>query len=237
MQDAYREPFVSVVIPTLNEAENLPHLLPRLAEEYEVIVVDGGSTDGTPDIARSLRPDARVARQSGRGKGDALLCGFLISHGDIIVTLDADGSADVDEIPRFVEALKSGADYAKGSRFLKGGGSADLTLVRGIGNRLLGTVVNRVHGTSYTDLCYGFNAFWRHCLPQLIIIPCGFEIETLMNIRIARAGMRVVEIPSYEERRRFGHSNLHAVRDGFRILRVIWKERPPAAGLPDRATP
>jgi glycosyltransferase involved in cell wall biosynthesis len=216
---------VSVVIPTLNEALNLWHVLPTLSSEYEVLIVDGGSTDGTREVALALRPDAVVLRQPGRGKGDALLCGFLAASGEIIVTFDADGSAKADEIPRFVEALQSGADFAKGSRFVAKGGSADLTRLRKLGNRFLCGIVNLLYRTPYTDLCYGFNAFWRECIPFMPQQAQGFEIETLMHIRTVKAGLDVVEVGSYEEPRRSGQSNLHAFRDGFSILRVILAER------------
>src|SRR5215218_4693815 len=120
---------VSVTIPTLNEAQNLPHVFARLPEGiHEVIIVDGRSTDGTPDVARSLRPDVRIVHQTGRGKGDALRTGFEAATGDIIAMLDADGSTDAAELPRFVSALLNGADFVKGSRFAQGGHSSDITL-------------------------------------------------------------------------------------------------------------
>jgi glycosyltransferase involved in cell wall biosynthesis len=215
---------VSVIVPTLNEAENLRVVLPQLSHEYEVVIVDGGSKDGTIEVARELRPDAIIVRQPGRGKGDALLCGFAVAAGDVLVMFDADGSAKADEIPRFIEALRD-ADFAKGSRFVAGGGSADLTHLRSLGNLFLCGLVNLLHRTSYTDLCYGFNAFRRSCLPYMPEDAPGFEIETMMNIRIAHADLRVVEVPSYEESRQFGKSNLNTFRDGFKILRVLIGER------------
>ena len=217
---------VSVVIPTLNEAANLPHVFGRLPGRlHEVIVVDGHSTDGTVDVARQLRPDVRIVLQEGKGKGDALACGFAACTGDVIVMIDADGSTDPAEIPRFVEAVARGADFAKGSRTLPGGGSADLTPVRRLGNRMLSLVVNTLYGTKYSDLCYGYNAFRRACLEHFVVDCSGFEVETLINIRVAKLGLRVAEIPSYEGNRIHGTSNLHPVRDGLRILRVIVRER------------
>src|SRR6185312_14071632 len=147
------------------EARNLPFVFNLIPSVFEIIVVDGASTDGTVDVARRLRPDVRIITQTRRGKGNALACGFAAARGDIIVMLDADGSADPREIPRFVRALVEGADFAKGTRFSTGGGSGDVTRIRRYGNRVLNGIVNAVYGTSYSDLCYGFNAFWRHCLP------------------------------------------------------------------------
>jgi glycosyltransferase involved in cell wall biosynthesis len=219
-------PRVSVVIPALNEAANLPHVLSKLPKDiFEVVLVDGNSTDGTVEVAQELFPTVRIVGQDRRGKGNALACGFAACRGDIIVTLDADGSADPMEIPLFVRALRDGADFAKGSRYLEGGGSADITHFRSAGNRALGALVNTLYGTRYTDLCYGYNAFWARCLPHLNVDCDGFEVETLLNIRVAKAGLQVAEVPSFEECRMNGESNLHTVRDGFRVLRTILRER------------
>lgn len=216
---------VSVIIPALNEARNLPHVFEALPDWVtEVVLVDGQSTDDTVAVARRLRPDVRVVAQEGRGKGDALLAGFAASTGDIIVVLDADGSTDAREIVRFVAALIAGADFAKGSRFACGGGSADLTRTRRLGNKLLRALVNRLFGTRYTDLCYGYNAFWARHLDALAIDCAGFEVEALMNIRAATAGLTVQEVPSFEHRRIHGVSNLKIVMDGRRIVRAIIRE-------------
>lgn len=216
---------VSVVIAALNEAENLPYVFSRLPEGlHEVILVDGHSVDDTIGVARRLRPDVRILTQSGRGKGRAMAEGFDACGGDIIVALDADGSTDPAEIPRFVAALCSGADFVKGSRFAQGGSSMDITRTRSLGNRALGAVVNALYGTHYTDLCYGYNAFWARCLPYLRVDCDGFEVETLMNVRIAKAGLIVHEVPSYEQLRMHGESNLHTIRDGSRVLRTIVRE-------------
>jgi glycosyltransferase involved in cell wall biosynthesis len=219
-----RQPTVTVVVPTLNEAKNIPLILGELPAEYEIVVVDGNSTDGTPDVVRQVRPDARIISHRRKGKGDALACGFAAARGDIIVMFDADGSADPKEIALFVHALREGADFAKGSRFLKGGGSSDITLLRRLGNSVLTGLVNAMFGTRYTDLCYGYNAFWRHCLEHIEVGYDGFEVETAINIQIARADLRVTEVPSFEYDRIHGTSNLHAFRDGRRVVRTIAAE-------------
>jgi glycosyltransferase involved in cell wall biosynthesis len=219
-------PRISVVIPTLNEAANLPHVFARLPEGlFETIIVDGASTDDTIEVARALRPDVRVVLQDGAGKGNALACGFAAARGDIIVMLDADGSTDPAEIPAYVTPLLEGADFAKGSRFAKGGGSTDITPIRRLGNRVLNGVVNVLFGTRYTDLCYGYNAFWTSCLPHMDVTCDGFEVETLINVRIARAGLDVREVPSMEHERLYGESKLNAFRDGRRVLATIVRER------------
>lgn len=232
------EPTVTIVIPAKNEARNLPYVLARLPANCDVIVVDGNSSDDTISVAQRLRPDVTVVHQTRRGKGNALACGFAAAAGDFIVMIDADGSNDPAEIPRFVNALKEGADFAKGSRFLPGGGSQDLSLLRRFGNYWLNRIVNLMYGVRYTDLCYGYNAFRRTCLdvirlnapeiecpePGVMLWGDGFEVETLINVRIAKAGLRVTEVPSFESCRHFGVSNLNAFSDGMRVLRTIQAE-------------
>lgn len=230
---AYR-PRVTVVIPALNEERNLPHIADRMpADVDEIVVVDGHSEDRTVEVARLLWPDAVVVQQTRAGKGNALACGFAAATGDIIVTLDADGSNDPAEIHDFVAALLAGADFVKGSRFMAGGGSSDITWCRRAGNWGLGAVYNAMFGTRYTDLCYGYTAFWRHSLGAMGLPPVsadspqwgdGFEIEALINARVADAGLAVAEVCSFERDRMFGASNLHAVRDGLRVLTTIVRE-------------
>jgi glycosyltransferase involved in cell wall biosynthesis len=217
---------ISVVIPALNEAANLPHVLTRIpAIVDEIVLVDGHSVDDTVAVARAIRPDVRVVLQDGRGKGNALACGFAAASGDIIVMLDGDASNDPGEIPQFIDALLGGHDFAKGSRYAAGGASRDITPVRAAGNRVLGFAVNVLFRTRYTDLCYGYNAFWRHCLPHMHVTCDGFEVETLINVRVARAGLAVAEVASIEHPRMYGESKLSVVRDGIRILKMIVSER------------
>lgn len=232
-------PRVSVVIPALNEARNLPHVFARIPAGYhEVIVVDGHSVDDTVAVAVALRPDVRIVKQTRRGKGNALACGFEAATGDVIVMIDADGSADPAEIPRFVAALLDGADLAKGTRYAGGGGSNDITRLRSAGNRVFSRLVNVRYGTRFSDLCYGFNAFWRRHVAVFGLDPAapppddgerlwgdGFEIETLINIRAARAGLAIAEVPSFEHARIHGSSKLSTFADGLRVLRTILTER------------
>lgn len=220
-----RQTKVSVVVPAMNEERNIAHVLEQLPEGlHEVILVDGNSRDRTVEAAEAAYPGITVTTQTGRGKGDAFRTGFAAVTGNLVVMLDADGSADPAEIPSFIAALEAGADFAKGSRFLEGGGSADITWTRKLGNAFLSGTANLLHGTHFTDLCYGYNAFWARCLPFISLDVPGFEVETLINLRIAGAGMRITEVPSYEEERLSGQSNLKTFRDGFRVLGTIARE-------------
>ena len=224
-QSSALSPYISVIIPTYNEAPNLPHVLARIpATVGEIVLVDGDSHDDTVAVAQMLRPDVVVVHQQKRGKGDAIRCGLAATHGDIIVLLDADGSTDPQEIEEFVAPLLAGADYVKGSRFAARGGSADITRIRRWGNAALSGLVNLLFGANFTDLCYGYNAFWRDCLECFTMDCDGFEVETQLNLRAHKANLRIVETPSYEHLRMHGESNLHAIRDGWRVLKMIVQE-------------
>jgi len=233
------DPRLSIVIPARNEARNLEVILPELPSVHEVILVDGESVDGTVDVARRMLPTIRIVSQTRTGKGNALACGFAAATGDIVVMFDADGSADPAEIPAYLEALRVGADFAKGSRFCTGGGSADITPIRRAGNWFLSWTTNQLFRQRFSDLCYGYNAFWADIRPVLelpdvstrpprggsMLWGDGFEIETVINCRVAAARLRIAEVPSVERARIHGVSNLHAVRDGLRVLHTIRAER------------
>jgi glycosyltransferase involved in cell wall biosynthesis len=232
-------PRISIVVPAKNEALNLAAMLPQLPPVHEVILVDGGSVDGTVEAARRALPDIVTVQQSRTGKGNALAAGFARVTGDVVVMFDADGSADAAEIERFVAALTAGADFAKGTRFAEGGGTADISHLRVLGNAFLNGVFNLFFTTRCSDLCYGYNAFWADLIPVLdlpdhaapsprsgeLMWGDGFEIETVISCRFAVAGAATTEVPSVEKVRLFGQSDLRAVPDGLRVLRTLCTER------------
>jgi glycosyltransferase involved in cell wall biosynthesis len=218
---------VSVVIPTLNEAQNLPDVLFRLPKVVdEVIIVDGHSEDDTVEVATKVLPTAKVIMQKRNGKGDALRSAFEHARGDIVVQMDADGSMDPLEIEKFATVASEGYDVVKGSRYLLGGGSTDLSAKRSFGNRMFVRLVNLLFSADYTDLCYGYIAFRKDALDRLNdTLKCnGFQIETEMCIKAKKLGLRVTEVPSFEGRRAHGSSRLCLIRDGFRILSIILRE-------------
>ncbi len=201
---------------------------------HEVILIHDNCADDSVAVARAVMPEIVVVENIlGEGKGNALRTGAEMATGDIIVHVDADGSEDPAEIHTFVGALLAGADYAKGSRFVQGGGSTDLPRLRRWGDRALTRLVRILfRGSRYTDLCYGYNAYWRKWAPLLLDAP-GFEIETVMNIRAIRAGLKVYEVPSFESDRIHGEGKLSTWPDGWRVLRAILRERRGPSALPE----
>ena len=219
-------PLVTALLCTLNEEKNLPYILSGIQKHVdEVLIVDGYSKDNTVKVAKELCPKARILYQLGKGRGDALRHGIKNARGDIIVTPDADGSNTPDEIPRFIEPLLNGYDFVKGSRFIVGGGTADMSRHRKFGSWVFITLTNILYSCKYTDLCYAYNAFWKKKFEIIEFEGNGFEVETEINIKIKKAGLKVTEVPSYESERKNGEGNLHSLKDGWRILRTILKEK------------
>lgn len=217
---------VSVIICALNEETCLPHVLPRIPGFVsEVILVDGHSKDRTVEVARELRPDIKVYTQPGRGKGAALRHGFKHATGDIIVTLDADGSTDPQDIEHFVRPLLAGAHFVKGSRFLNTSPSG-MPLHRILGNRLLAIVANALFGTKFTDICSGYNAFWRSLLQEVDLLSGrDSDVESAIYLRLARAGKNVVEVTHRDGGRIAGQSKMASIREGANNVKIMLRER------------
>lgn len=219
---------IGIVIPTRNEEGNLGDVLGELREiGYEnVLVIDGDSEDRTREIAKEY--GVRVVFQEGNGKGSAIRQVFNNGYvdADAVLLMDADGSMRASEIPSFLEALASGADIVKGSRFMKDGYTYDMNLLRRFGNFIFLSLVNLFWSTRYTDICYGFGVFTKDAVKEIapVLKSANFEIETEIFIKAKKLGLKVVEVPSVELRRKCGKSNLNAFRDGFRILRTIIRE-------------
>ncbi len=217
---------VSVVIPTLNEARNIAWVLEHMPLDVdEVVLVDGRSTDRTVEVALTVRPDTVVVIDDAPGKGCAIRKGIETATGDFVVMLDADGSMDPREISRFVQPLREGHDLVRGSRFMPGGGTSDMSPLRQAGNRGLLLLTRILYRVSRSDLCYGYAAFRRSSVLSLGLTAVGFEIEAQLFLRAERARLSVAEVPSFEAMRHAGTSNLHTFRDGSRVLRTIIGER------------
>ncbi len=230
-------PTVTVIIPTLNEAKNLPLILPFIPMDWvdEVLLVDGRSTDNTVEVARQLLPSITVILEKTPGKGAAMRAGYRAASSEIVIILDADGSNDPREIPRFVTALMQGSDMVKGSRFCHSGGTTDMPRIRKWGNAAFVQMVNLLYSTKYTDLCYGYHAFWRYCLDYIDIEQVnGFEIDTSLYLKAVQARLRLTEVPSFEGYRFHGYGKLRTIPDGWRVLKTIVKEYLTGARISDK---
>jgi glycosyltransferase involved in cell wall biosynthesis len=217
-------PPVSVIICTLNEAQNLPHVLPKIPDWVdEVMLVDGHSTDDTIAVAKTLVPDIKIVTQPGRGKGDALKFGIVQAQGEIIVTLDADGSTDPADLSKYVEPLTNGYDFAKGSRFLNA--NPKMPLYHKFGNWVLVKTSNLLFGTKYTDVCSGYNAIRKKDFLKLNLHYDGFEMEQEMVVKAKKFGLKVLEIRQIDKGRIGSISKVSSFKQGFTDFFIIIKER------------
>ena len=217
-------PKISVIICTLDEEENLPYVLPKIPEWVdEILLVDGHSTDRTVEVAKEICPMIKVLYQPGIGKGDAIKYGIKHGSGDIIVMLDADGATDPEEMHKFIDPLFNGYDFAKGSRFLNN--RPNMPLHRQFGNWVLVTTANILHGTRYTDICSGYNAFWKTAIEKIRLSSDGFEMEQEMNVKIKKAGLKVIEVPCQDKGRLSGTSKTQDLKQGLVDLITIVRER------------
>lgn len=219
---------VSIVIPTLNEAKNLPLVIPqvpRLPEIVEVILVDGHSSDGTAEVARQLLPEIRVIYQDGNGKGNAILCAARAATGDYFLLLDADTSHRPEEIPRYIEKAKEGYDLVKGSRYMPGGSTGDAPFFRDLVIRTANTIANLVWRTRFTDICYGMFLIRREHFLSLNLKSQSWDVEWEMMIKARRKGLRIAEVPSREKKRLWGESKLpNYTRSGWIVAKRVFAE-------------
>jgi glycosyltransferase involved in cell wall biosynthesis len=216
-------PKVSVIICTLNEEGNLPYVLPKIPKWVdEVIMIDAHSTDNTVEVAKGILPEVKVLYQTDKGKGNALRDGIKQASSEIVVTLDADGSTDPEEIPKFIESLLNGYDFAKGSRFL--GQPPVMSKLRRFGNKLFVWLTNILYGTKYTDLCAGLNAFWTKKFHQIDPLGTSALWEPTINIRIKKRKLKVIEVPQIDRGRIDGKCEARPLRQGLRILSIIFGE-------------
>jgi len=217
-------PRISIVVPALDAATNVYFVLRQLPDADEVILVDGGSSDGTPDAARQARPDVKVMLRPGASRAAALAEGFQHASGDVVITLPIDGSADPEEIPAFVAALVAGADVVKGSRFL---GS---TRARSVGDRILAWLGKRLLGADLTDPDHGFYGFWADQRDLLALSSADHgswdaHVDVAVACQFARAGARIVEVPSRRMAPLFGGDELGGSSSFALSLRAMLAER------------
>lgn len=217
---------ISIVVPTRNEAKNLPLVLPRIPrmlEIDEIVIVDGHSHDNTVLIAKNLLPEANIVVQDGKGKGNAILCAAKAAKSEYFLILDGDGSQMPEEIPDYIEKAKEGYDLVKGSRFLSGGRTEHQPFIRKVIVKTANTVANIVWFTRFSDICYGMFLVNRQKYLDLAIESTGFNIEWELMIKAKRKGLKIAEIPSKEMERVHGETNINYVKDGWMIAKTVFK--------------
>jgi len=216
------KPKVSVIIPTLNEEKNLPIVLKEIPEYvYEIIIVDGYSKDKTVEQAKRFK--CKIIYDN-KGKGSALIKGMKEAKGDIIIMMDADCSHRINEFPLLIGGIKTGYDVCMGSRFIQGGGTADMPWYRMLGNKFFVMLVNLLWGMNYSDLCYGYRSLSKEAVKKLNLKSNSFAIETEISIHAAKKKLKVVEVPSFEKSRRYGKGKLRTFKHGWEILKTIIRE-------------
>ena len=223
---AVERPRITVLICTLNEADNVLNVLSKIPGRVdEILLIDGYSTDGTVELVQKHYPAVRILSQPGKGKGDALVYGVQHASGDIIVTLDADGTTDPEDMPNFIEPLLNGYDFVKGSRFALSR-PANKPRHRIFGNWLIVTTFNILYFRKYTDLCSGYNAFWKKAIERINLSSAdGLEDEPLINSRVRKAGLKVIEVGHHDRGRLEGVSKAPSWRQGFKAIKTVVRER------------
>src|SRR4051812_9086972 len=223
-------PRVSVVIPCLNEAENIQECVTRAKRVLsdagingEVIVADNGSDDGSPELAK--KAGALVVHEPRRGYGSAYLAGFAAARGEYVVMADADLTYDWNEIPHFVQKLNEGADLVMGDRMDNIHPGAMPWLHRYVGNPVLSGILNLFFRTGVRDAHCGMRGFRRNVLPKLDLRTTGMEFASEMVIRAAKEKLDIRQIP-IEYHPRGGESKLSSFRDGWRHLRFLLVHSP-----------
>lgn len=218
----------TVVMPTLNEVETIEESLTRLPKDLidEVLVIDGHSTDGTIELVKKLGYPVIFQEENPKGPGakgfgSAVATGIKHATGDVIIITSADLSQDINDLPLMLDKIKEGYDLVLTSRYMKGGGSEDDTLLHRWGNKFFTFLCNFLHGTKITDCLYFYLAADKKMFEK-------FKIETVhagccpeLPIKAHKAGFKIVDIPSVEKKRGGGKGKLNAFVDGLKILWTI----------------
>ena len=223
-----RDSSVSVIIPVFNEERTVGDIITRtkntlekLKLPYEVIVVDDGSVDRSLEISQAK--EANVLRNTHQGKGHAIRSGFKWAKGNIIVTLDSDGSHKPEEIPLILQCvMEDKVDFAIGSRFFNTeANKAKIPRLNRLGNRIFNSLIGLLTGVKISDSQSGFRAIRSAIIKKMELNSRGYEVESEMLIKALKMGVRVAEVPITFEQRTVGKSRLDPIKDGIRILNSI----------------
>lgn len=216
---------VSLIAATWNEIEGVRATLSKIDRTVvdEIIVVDGGSTDGTVEFC--TQEGYTVFQQTRRGYGAAIREAIERAQGDLLIEFQPDGNSLSENVPRIVEKLKEGYDLVVGSRYIGGAKSYDDDALTRIGNRIFTSLTNILFGSTYSDALIGFRGFRRDAYKKLHMTADGLEWSIQLPIQFAKHRMKIVDIPADEPRRIGGVRKMRPFRTGLRILRTLLKER------------
>ncbi len=208
----------------LNEIEAARVIIPQINKKWvdEIIVVDGGSTDGTVEFVKSQ--GLLVQSQSRRGFGTGMLQGLKMAKGDVVVEFRPDGNSIPNDIPRLIAKIQEGYDLVIASRYLGGAKSDDDDRLTAFGNWMFTTIVNVLFGARYTDALVGTRAFLREKALSLAFDVPGLSWPCQSSIRFARAGLKIAEIPAREPPRIGGVRKMHPFRTGWEICKLIVRD-------------
>jgi glycosyltransferase involved in cell wall biosynthesis len=223
------KPLVSIIIPAFNEQKNIGDTLEKtcnVAESSsfpcEIIVVDDGSTDLTVNLAKQHEVTV-LTNGANKGKGAALRRGFVHAQGEILITMDADGSHDPADIPTLLSTILNGATLAIGSRFASEEGKRSTTKLNLFGNGLISLSIMLLTAKQVTDSQSGFRAMRRTFLRELNLTSDRYEVETEVLVKALINGCPVREVPLRTSKRKNGHSHLNPLSDGLKIMRTLIK--------------
>ncbi len=228
-------PSITILVPTLNEIEGMKVIMPQIRREWydQILVVDGGSTDGTLEYARAQGYDVIVQRR--RGIRHAYIEAFPLIRGDIVVTFSPDGNSLPHLIPQLTGKVEAGYDMVIASRYYRGAQSEDDDVVTAFGNFLFTRLINLLHGSDYTDAMVMLRAYRTGLFSELgldreeayapeKVFRTVIGVEPLLSVRAAKRRLRVCEIPGDEPRRIGGQRKLQVVRWGGAYLLQVVRE-------------
>lgn len=218
---------ISIVIPAYNEEKNIDDILFRtnatletIGVPYEIIVIDDGSTDKTKLMATRHKATV-LSNGTNRGKGYALKKGIQNANGNIMITMDADGSHQPEDIPKLLVPLLHGADIVLGSRFIGKREQYSTKKLHIFGNKIFNLLIALLTGRRITDSQTGFRAYKKKIIEEIEITSKGYEVETELTVKTLKNGYTVHEEPITPERRKDGSSYLNPLRDGIKIFKTI----------------
>ena len=222
---------ISVIIPAYNEEPNLglvledtKHILQKMGVPHEIIVVNDGSRDDTANVARK-HSVILIDYDKNLGKGAALIKGFRRARGNIVVTMDADGSHRAEDIPFLLSPMLNGGSLEAivGSRFVDEKGRRSTSSLHLIGNRIINALILMATGRYISDSQSGFRAYKKNALGKIALHSSGFDIESEMTIKMLKKGFKFMEIPIRCDPRMNGLTRVNAFQDGFNIVKTIIK--------------